>query len=395
MKKSVAAMAMLTLVSGAPAIVHAQSSVTLYGAVDEGIGWQSSAGTLGAPGNGHSTIGMINGVRGADEFGMKGVEDLGGGTSAIFRLEQGYIGGTGAMSGAGLAFKRASWVGLTNRDYGTVTFGRGFPGYLIMLSSWSSTKWLTGFFGAHPGDIDALDSSYVNNQIVYTTPDMHGVMLSGSYAFGGAPGSMNAGSTWTLSGRYVQGPAAIALGFARINNSASGGGPSGAYTTQALSATALTYGYQYAQAQQRWVLTSGWQFSPSFDVSFSASNVQLIPGINSEFVTEAVFNTAGLVLHWKPTPAIDIAGGYSYTHASKGNGTQGASYNQGVLSEYYALSKSVGVYALQGWERANGTTLGLGGSIIAAQPTIGDGYIPAPGSARSVVEIGAGVIYHF
>lgn len=77
MKKNLLALAALTLVSGA---AFAQSSVTLYGVADVGIGKMSGQKT-----------GMISGTdinHTTSYIGFRGIEDLGGGLKAGFRLEQ-------------------------------------------------------------------------------------------------------------------------------------------------------------------------------------------------------------------------------------------------------------------------------------------------------------------
>jgi predicted porin len=73
-----AAVASVATAAHAPAF--AQNSVTLYGIVDNGIGYQSSSTTLGSTSGGHSAFKMITGVWAGSRFGLKGAEDLGGGT---------------------------------------------------------------------------------------------------------------------------------------------------------------------------------------------------------------------------------------------------------------------------------------------------------------------------
>jgi predicted porin len=118
-------------------VAHAQSSVTLYGIVDNGIGYQSSAGTLGSASGGHSLVKMTTGVFAADRLGFKGVEDLGGGTQAIFSLEEGFNAATGAELTSGLIFSRLAFVGLTNSTYGTFTAGREYSVYYTLLQPYS------------------------------------------------------------------------------------------------------------------------------------------------------------------------------------------------------------------------------------------------------------------
>jgi predicted porin len=402
MQKKILATAAASMVACfSAASAHAQSSATLYGIVDAGIGYQNSSGSLGQTSNGHSAVKMINGVWAGSRFGLKGNEDLGGGTAAIFQLEQGFNSITGAQGVSGLAFNRQAWVGVTNPSYGVLTAGRQYTAYFTLLSPWSPTRLLTGYFGAHPGDIDALDVTFrVNNELVYMSPSFYGLTIGGSYALGGQPGSLYSGSTWSAGAQYKNGPAGIAVGVLRVNNSTSGGGAWGASSTLSNNGTqpsvsALNNGYQFAQAQQRVAVTGGWQFSPQFDVSVAYSNVQYIPGIHSGFASEAVFNTAGVVLHSSWSPALDFAAGYSYTHASKANGTDGATYHQVTLSQYYSLSKRTGLYLVEAWTHASGNTLDSKGAVIAATPTIGDGFNSTPGTSSNMVAVGAGIVHRF
>ncbi|MFB9125086.1 porin [Paraburkholderia dipogonis] len=389
----------------ASAPVFAQSSVTLYGIVDTGIGYQSSqAPSLGSTSGGKSKVNMINGVWAGSRFGLKGAEDLGAGTKAIFQLESGFNSATGAQQYTNAMFGRQAWVGVTNPTYGTLQAGRQYTAYYSMLSPYSPTTWLTGFYGAHAGDVDALDTIYrANNSLVYTSPKLYGFTFSGSYSLGGVPGSLNRGSTWSGAVQYIQGPVGLAVGFMRINNSTLGGGAYGADSTVSNNGaqpgvSAVTNGYQTAQAQQRFAVTGGYNFGGGWDVSAAYSNVQYIPGVGSSFRDTAIFNTGGVVLHWKPTVSWDFATGYSYTRATKANGiTSSAQYQQVNLSEYYSLSKRTGLYALQAFQRTNGNTLGTAGSghIISATATIGDGFQSAPSSSRSQFAAGVGIVHRF
>jgi len=403
MKKALITSALGLVALGA----HAQSSVTLYGLIDAGIGYQSSQTSLGSTTGGRSALKMVNGIWGGSRFGLKGSEDLGGGTNAIFQLEQGFNSATGAQSVTGIGFSRQAYVGVTNPTFGTLTAGRQYTSYYNLLAPYSPTTWLTGAYGAHPGDIDALDVDYrVNNSLVYTSPNFHGVTASGSYSLGGVSGSLNAGSTWSAALQYLNGPFGIAAGFQRINNSTPGGGAWGADSTTSnagaqTAVSGINNGYQTAQAQQRVAVTGGYAFNSQWDVSFSYSNVQYIPGVNSAFRNEAIFNTAGAVLHFKPLTALDLAAGYSYTRATQSNGiTSAARYQQFNLSQYYSLSKRTGLYALEAYQRAGGQTLapikaGTSTSIINATADIGDGQNGAPSSSRSQFAAGVGIVHRF
>lgn len=100
-------------------------------------------------------------------------------------------------------------------------------------------------------------------------------------------------------------------------------------------------------------------------------NVQYIPGVNSKFASEAIFNTGGAVLHYKATPTLDLAAGYSYTRATKANGiADAATYHQFNLSQYYSFSKRTGLYLLEAYQKAKGKTISpTGASSMPRRPS--------------------------
>ena len=383
----------------ASAGVFAQSSVTLYGVVDTGLAYLSNqAPSTGATSGGHSVVKMVEGVWGGERFGFKGSEDLGGGYKAIFQLEEGYNATNGTQSKAGLMFSRASWVGVSNQKYGALTLGRQYTPYYNMLAQYGPTPWLTGAFGAHPGDLDALDTDFrVNNAVVYTSPSYYGFKFAGMYALGGVAGAFNQGSSWSVGAQYVMGPAGVGVGFARFNNGTVNGGAWGSNST-AYSGTgeqgvsSVTNGYQNAAAQQRFGVTGGYQFNNQWDVSASYTNVQYIPGTASGFTTTAIFNTGGAVLHYHPADPWDLAVGYSYTWASKANGIQdAATYSQVNLTQLYSLSKRTRVYLLEAYQRANGQTLN-NGRVIAATANIAE---QSAAATRSQFGVTLGINHQF
>src|ERR1700748_2280068 len=101
---------MITLASGAAlscasaSPVVAQSSVTLYGVLDNGLAYQSSSGN-------NSALKAVPGGLFATRFGFKGSEDIGGGLHVNFQLEQAFSGQTGAATDPTKAFNRLAFVG--------------------------------------------------------------------------------------------------------------------------------------------------------------------------------------------------------------------------------------------------------------------------------------------
>src|SRR5580698_9329984 len=122
MKKVVLTMSLLAIAAAA----QAQSSVTLYGRIDNGLRFES-----GLPG-GHR-INAESGDWGCSWFGLQGAEDIGGGTQVVFQLEGQLNTQNGAS--AGTLFGRHATVGLTNINYGTFKLGNLGAGELSQ-DSW-------------------------------------------------------------------------------------------------------------------------------------------------------------------------------------------------------------------------------------------------------------------
>src|ERR1700722_15631399 len=105
--------------------VHAQSSVTLYGIIDNGLAYTNAvASSIHAP-SAHRWS-TVTSFGSGDRWGLLGREDLGGGLAAGFRLEAGFSGTTGTSSQGGRLFGRQAYVGLSSNRYGTVTMGRQY-----------------------------------------------------------------------------------------------------------------------------------------------------------------------------------------------------------------------------------------------------------------------------
>jgi len=69
----------MTVLMASSAAIHAQSTVTLYGVVDDGITFTNNQG-------GHQDYQASNGALGSSKWGLFVNEDLGGGYSTVVRL---------------------------------------------------------------------------------------------------------------------------------------------------------------------------------------------------------------------------------------------------------------------------------------------------------------------
>ncbi|MDR6406939.1 porin [Paraburkholderia sp. DD10] len=354
----------------------AQSSVTLYGVVDNAFAYVSNQ-------RGHSNFYMSQGNLQASKFGLLGAEDIGGGTKAIFRLESGFNSLTGAQSSAGLIFNRQAYAGLSNDRYGTLTLGRQYTPYFQMVGALGPTGVLTGATGAHPGDLDALDTTLrFNNSVTYTSPTIAGLAFSAQYGLGGVPGSVASGSNFSAAFRYDYKPFAVAVGYLKLRDIA---------TSQSLGSFAINSPVNsgYATAHSAQLLAAAARYThDDLMVGVNYSNVQYAPGSRSLFASEAVFNTYGLISTYRFSPAVTVGAGYSYTRASKANGVSDpARYHQISLEQTYNLTTRTTLYAIQAYQLARGKSLiaagSTGTSIVDAVAVVGDSQNATPSSGPS------------
>src|SRR5699024_12755364 len=88
MKKTLLAAALMVGFAG---VAQAETSVTLYGVVDGGIGYQRVKGTDANGDSAKATrTGLLSGVQRGNRWGLRGSEDLRDGLRFIFQLESGF-----------------------------------------------------------------------------------------------------------------------------------------------------------------------------------------------------------------------------------------------------------------------------------------------------------------
>jgi len=133
MKKSVVALAVLGAFTS---VAFAQSSVTLYGRIDQNVTYQNPGNLVtikGTADKGRSVMkindGGVNGM-GSSRLGVRGVEDLGSGLKAYFVLESqvsadtGDAGNKATQTSSTSFFNREAYVALGSTSYGDVRLGR-------------------------------------------------------------------------------------------------------------------------------------------------------------------------------------------------------------------------------------------------------------------------------
>ncbi|HEY8605654.1 MAG TPA: porin [Noviherbaspirillum sp.] len=198
------------LLSSLCAGAHAQSNVTIYGIVDIGIAREDNGNAAG------SVWRLDSGIQSGSRIGFRGTEDLGGGLSANFVLENGFSADNGNLGNGGRLFGRRATVGLAG-GFGAVNLGRQFNPLYKVIDEYDP------FGTGLAGDAARLFSTYgsrMDNSINYALPSMGGFSGEVAYGFGEVPGETSAARQLGLSAGYAAGPFGVAFAYHNQKNAA-------------------------------------------------------------------------------------------------------------------------------------------------------------------------------
>ena len=198
MKKSLLALAVLASFAG---VASAQTNVTVYGVVDMGI--QRTDTNVTEP-----IWSLDSGIQSGSRLGFKGTEDLGGGLSASFQLENGFNSDNGTLAQGGRLFGRQAWVGL-NGGFGSVKFGRQNTPIFVAVGS------VDPFDVGLAGDLTQTVNTFglrMDNAVNYS---LTAGAFSGqvAYGFGEVAGDTTANRHLGLSFGYANGPVNTVLAY--------------------------------------------------------------------------------------------------------------------------------------------------------------------------------------
>lgn len=203
---------------------QAQSAVSMYGIIDQGLSKANSGTTPGA---------MLNGRAAPDTWTLKagntsrlgfiGREDLGDGSYARFQIETRFATDTGALSNANVFWLGRSVLAVGDKKWGEIYAGREYsPAYTVALNSdptlWSyvsqtGSAYTYANYTAVPATIEASNIRWANT-VGYKSPNLSGVTFELATAFGeGARGRNNSGNV-----QYKEGPAWLGLAFDRLDS---------------------------------------------------------------------------------------------------------------------------------------------------------------------------------
>jgi predicted porin len=333
--KTIRAAGVAACIAATVSSVHAQStsSVTLYGVLDAGITYVTNQQ------GGHS-YSMDNGIASPNLWGVRGIEDLGDGSHAVFELINQFNLGTGAIfptNGGGL-FGRNAYVGLQNDGYGKLTFGQQYDFMIDSLLRFDNSIYIAGLYGFRqgpfaglgiPGNVsgssnfDRMSGTAISNTVKYTSPTVSGFTGGALYSFGGVPGSVaqNNGNSFGLN---------YALG------SFSAGA---AYTYQRYAA--LDGGFAGIR-----------NFGAGMDYKFDRLGIDFLYTNTKNTANGATINVFQIGSRFQATPAFSFGGSYQYM---KGNAVlSNDKAHQFTAGARYALSKTTVTYVEMVYQQVSG-----------------------------------------
>lgn len=327
-------------------VACAQSSLTLYGSIDEGIGYVSNVKG--------GTAWVMGPITVPDQFGFKGVEDLGGGTKAIFQFENGFFSNTGALASSGVLFSRKAFVGLSDDRWGTVTLGKQWDLTDDVLLPNANGAVQYNYFLYHPANIDNDAVTTVNNTVKYASVPWHGVSARAMYGFSDAS---------TGQGRYVGAAllyksSALQLGAVYSDTRDKSYALHTSLGYDSFLGQDLSGGAAFKASDSRIFGVAG-TYSPNRQWAFHA--VLDTARIASE-TDAANATTAELGVDWNVTPFDTVLlGGYRTWFAGKNYTTAG-------LSNLYHLSVRTMLYAQATFQHAGG---GAHAALLSLSPASG------------------------
>lgn len=358
-------MAAMTTLAGA---AHAQSTVTLYGLIDEGLDYANNVG-------GHSQILMSSGDTQGSRWGLKGTEDLGGGFKAVFTLESGFNVTNGRIGQEGQIFGRQAYVGIKSDTFGSLTLGRQYDSLVFYLAGLTANgSWGGGIF-AHPYDNDNTANSFRINNAVQYNKTIAGLTFGATYGFSNST-SFALNRSESVGAQYVYGPVTIGAAYLNVDNPNSGsagavaigpnGGGDGSWTARRHRVWGAGINYAIGSVTLGFAYTNTNITAPTATVYANLASSSTLGAASSIKFNNFEFNAA-----YQVTPTFLVGGMYTYTEATY-NGVAGHAkpkYHQFGLMADYNLSKRTDVYVQAGYVKVAGGDAAAGTGIeVAASP---------------------------
>jgi predicted porin len=380
--KACAAAAALCVVGSAHA--DTDNSVTLYGIADVGLMYlsHSTPELNGGMSNGHQ-ISLTNSGYSPSLWGIKGVEDLGGGFKAQFNLESGISMVNGGFDNPGDnkgLFNRVADVGISG-NFGKVMAGLQFSPFFELIYDLDPRD--SSMFGSMlvPVSEQTLAAAtFMPNSVSYTSPSFGGFQLSGLYALGGVAGSFSTGRAWSVAAKYSTGTLLIGAAYIDVNN--------------ADDVALATANPLYAINSRAWTVGASYKFGgltgkASF-ANFKANSLSPLlagllvpPNTPSGTSLNTSVNVYSGGVDYFVLPYLDVNAGIYYQQDRVNSGGRSIT---GAIGTQFFLSKRTSLYAQLGFvnNKCAGDGVCLGSGLSVENAGSGTGGMQGAGTVGSM-----------
>jgi predicted porin len=321
----------------------AQNSVTLYGIVDTSIRYLTNANS-----NNDNQVSMGVGPITGSRWGLKGNEDLGGGLSAVFRLENGFNLWNGQFASQNVLFNRMAYVGLSSNQYGAVTLGRqntplfdqlGDVYDPLTVGNFDQDGWLPGALGYGLRE---------NNSVKYNG-QFGGLNVEGMYSFGGVAGSTGANNMYGFTASYVFAGLSLDAGYQQNSDA-----ENNKFRVVNLGAV---YAFSTVKAFAGWLHAQ--DNTGMVDLFMAAANSPAANFAAPVTKTNRIDDGFYVGSTWQITPPLLLTAAGYYDHTRNGLNSDETTLSRGVrysavLLAEYSLSKRTEVYGTVDFIRGTG-----------------------------------------
>ena len=375
MKKSLLAVAALSAIAGA---AQAQSSVTIYGVLDAGYANQKSDGANANALSKASNSIIASSMEQTSRLGFKGVEDLGGGTSAFFTIELGLTPNNAQNVNTGGTQNRQTFVGLKKNGVGQFALGTQYttihnavaatdPGQANNIAGNLIYPAITEGAGSAENSTGAAYTVRTNNQLSLQSATFAGFTANAMLV----ANNKNSNQTTTaLTGANTASNLASNSTTGGINNQ-NGWGLGVNYAIQKFYATA---NYQ--------ALTSKQAYNPNQGYSFGTTAAGALSVASNAASTNAGFPAAGYA-GGASTPGTNVQDNQFYVAAT---------YDFGILKAYaqYLNRKATSTASSNYYLKRQAEQIGVRSFItptIEAWASVGNGRYSAYGNGNPTAHI--------
>lgn len=305
----------------------AQSSVTIYGSLDQYFNYMHSSG-------GRTIKGTEEGANLRSRLGFRVSEDLGDGLTARVVLESGINSKTGTSADSTRFFDRQAFVALGSPRWGEVRLGRQngsifFKGDFIDYGSRTLGSMVNNF--GVPSRFD--------NDLAYVSPRIGGVQVDAHVALAEKTDGALSQAVYQGSIDYVTGP--YRVGYAGLRGKA----PSGAAQGADVFYDNLYANYDYGKGKVYLAYVRSNNSTSNANGNNAASilgNVGgVVAGTNAD--VNRSYDIWQISADYKVSPLLRVGALWGWIHDNSGSGRNASG---GSLGAYYSLSKQTTLFGL-------------------------------------------------